>query len=857
MAESVSRRASKGPKQRWTASQKKMRTSAPRPTTGTGRSTDRQGTGRSEYRPVNGRTDRTSSPDRNDRGPSSDRPDRPRYADRTTTGRTDDRQDRPRYGDRPSTPRTDDRPRYGAGAGRTDDRPRYGSGAGRTDDRPRYGSGAGRTDDRSRSGDRPSTGRTDDRPRYGTNAGRTDDRPRYEDRSNRPRYEDRSAQGTDSRSTADRADNGRARELPNSRWQAGRDNRSRNWSDENARRDQVGSSGQWADARDSRGSSAPRRTDDRPQTGTPPWRGSERNDRPVERTDRPSYDNGRPASNDLPSHGNDRPSYSSDRPANNDRPSYSNDRPANNDRPSYSNDRPRYGNDRPASSDRPRYDSNRSGSDRPRSTGDRPGYRGDDTRRDRPQRPDRPWEDRRPGMDRGRSFNDHGRGADRQRNSEPNADQMEWTAPEVKAVASTSTGFADLGVPSELTAVLNGMGITEPFPIQAATIPDAMAGKDVLGRGRTGSGKTLGFGLPMLTRLASKRAMGVRGLVLVPTRELAMQVADVLAPLARATGLDVTLVAGGMPYGPQLRAFERGVDIVVATPGRLVDLLDQGAASLASVEVTVLDEADHMADLGFWPAVTRIVDETPADGQRLLFSATLDGAVDNLVKRYMHDPVHHEVDSDQASISTMRHVFWLIAPHHKNDMSNRVASRGGRTLVFARTQQGAERIAERFRESGVLAGALHGGLTQGARARVLAAFKDGRLPVLVATDVAARGIHVDDVTLVLQIDPPANGKDYLHRSGRTARAGEDGIVVTLLLRHQRRQVAMLAQQAGVKADFVEMTPDDPRVTEIVGPGTTGDPVSEQQYATLVAPPVLHRRPRTGQRPGGRSGGWRR
>ncbi len=459
-------------------------------------------------------------------------------------------------------------------------------------------------------------------------------------------------------------------------------------------------------------------------------------------------------------------------------------------------------------------------------------------------------------MDRARSFSDHGRGADRQRNDEPSSDQMEWTAPEVKAVAATSTGFADLGVPSELTAVLAGLGITEPFPIQAATIPDALEGKDVLGRGRTGSGKTLGFGLPMLTRLSTKRGMGVRGLVLVPTRELAMQVADVLAPLARATGLDVTLVAGGMPYGPQLRAFERGVDVVVATPGRLVDLLDQGAASLTNVEVTVIDEADHMADLGFWPAVTRIVDETPAEGQRLLFSATLDGAVDKLVKRYMHDPIHHEVDPAQSSISTMRHEFWLVAPHHKNDLSNKVASRGGRTLVFARTQQGADRIAERLRQTGVLAGALHGGLTQGARARVLSAFKDGRLPVLVATDVAARGIHVDDVSLVLQIDPPANGKDYLHRSGRTARAGEDGVVVSLLLRHQRRQVAMLAQQAGVHADFVEVTPDDPRVAEIAGEDTAGEPVSEEQYAALVAPPVLRRRPRTGPR-SPRQGGWQR
>ena len=774
MAESVSRRASKGPKQRWTASQKKARTSAPRPASGFNRTSDRRDvSGRSDSRPVNGRTDRTFA-DRNDRGPSGDRQDRPRYADRSAPARTDDRG---RYGDRSSAPRSDDRqdrPRYGdrPTTGRTDDRPRY-------EGRSSYPRTAG-GQERGRYGDRPSTGRTDDRQ----------DRPRYEGRS-------------DSRPDS-RADAGRSRELPNSRWEAGRDSRRPNWSDEGARRDQIGSSGRWADARDSRGAQPRGRDDDRPQTGTPPWRGSERNDRPAE-------------------HGGDR--YRSD------------------DRSSTSNDRPRYGTDRPSS-------------DRPRSTDDRPRYRSDDTRRDRPQRPDRPWEDRRPGMDRPRASAERGRPADRHRTEEPSSDQMEWTAPEVKAVAATSTGFADLGVPSELTAVLAGLGITEPFPIQTATIPDALEGRDVLGRGRTGSGKTLGFGLPMLTRLSTKRGMGVRGLVLVPTRELAMQVADVLAPLARATGLDVTLVAGGMPYGPQLRAFERGVDVVVATPGRLVDLLDQGAASLASVEVTVIDEADHMADLGFWPAVTRIVDETPAEGQRLLFSATLDGAVDKLVKRYMHDPVHHEVDPAQSSISTMRHEFWLVAPHHKNDLSTRVASRGGRTLVFARTQQGADRIAARLRESGVLAGALHGGLTQGARARVLAAFKDGRLPVLVATDVAARGIHVDDVSLVLQIDPPANGKDYLHRSGRTARAGEDGVVVSLLLRHQRRQVAMLAQAAGVHAGFVEVTPDDPRVTEIVGADVAGQPISEEEYAALVAPPVLRRRPRTGPR-SPRQGGWQR
>lgn len=811
MAESVSRRASKGPKQRWTASQKKMRTSAPRPTTG-GRGSDRRETGgRNDYRPATGGNDRSNFSDRNDRGPSTDRSNRLRYEDRAGTSRTDARQDRPRYGDRSGAPTADDR----------QPRPRYES----RSSFPRTAGGQ----DRGRFSDRNAAGRSDDRPRY---EGRGNDRPRFEGRRD------------------NRADSGRGRDMPNSRWQAGRDDRRPSWSDENARRDQVGSGGRWADARDNRGSSSGG-FGDRTQGGAQPWRGSDRNDRAGERNDRPRYGADRTGSSDLPS-------YGADRRSNGDRPSYGNDRPA------YGNDRPRYSNDRQGTgSDRPRYDSNRPGGARANSADDRPRFRGDDSHRDRQQRPDRPWEERRPGMDRARSFSsrdksysDRGRSDDRGHNDQANPDQMEWSAPEVKAVSTTSTGFADLGLPTELTSVLAGMGITEPFPIQAATIPDALEGKDVLGRGRTGSGKTLGFGLPMLTRLAAKRGMGVRGLVLVPTRELAMQVADVLAPLARATGLDVTLVAGGMPYGPQLRAFERGVDVVVATPGRLVDLLDQGAASLSSVEVTVLDEADHMADLGFWPAVTRIVDETPEDGQRLLFSATLDGAVDKLIKRYMHDPVHHEVDPGQASVSTMRHEFWLVAPHHKNDMSNRVASRGGRTLVFARTQQGADRIAERLRQAGALAGSLHGGLTQGARARVLSAFKDGRLPVLVATDVAARGIHVDDISLVLQIDPPANGKDYLHRSGRTARAGEEGVVVTLLLRHQRRQVAMLAQQAGVKAEFIEVAPDDPRVTDIAGDNTAGEPVTEEEYAALVAPPVLKRRPRTGQR-SSRQGGWQR
>ena len=427
---------------------------------------------------------------------------------------------------------------------------------------------------------------------------------------------------------------------------------------------------------------------------------------------------------------------------------------------------------------------------------------------------------------------------------------MEWSGSDDVAVADVPEGssFAAMGLPDDLVGALAAQGIVEPFPIQAATIPDALAGRDVLGRGQTGSGKTLGFGLPMLARLEQTKGFGVRGLVLVPTRELALQVADVLSPLAHSLHMSVALVAGGMPYGPQIRAFERGTDIVVATPGRLIDLMEQGTADLSSVQVTVLDEADHMADLGFWPAVTTIVDATPGDGQRLLFSATLDEAIDGLVKRYLHDPVTHEVDPETASVTTMRHVFWVTAPHDKNELVNRVAAREseGRTLVFVRTQQGADRVAERFRDAGIMAGALHGGLRQGARARILGAFRDGTVPVLVATDVAARGIHVDDVSLVLQADPPMNSKDYLHRAGRTARAGTEGVVVNVLLRHQRRQVSMNAKMAGIDAPFVEVRPDSDEVRELAGTWEERDPITQDQYDAIVAPKPAARRPQRGQ-----------
>ncbi len=378
---------------------------------------------------------------------------------------------------------------------------------------------------------------------------------------------------------------------------------------------------------------------------------------------------------------------------------------------------------------------------------------------------------------------------------------------------AASRGFADLGVSANLVATLRAGGIDEPFPIQAATIPDALAGRDVLGRGRTGSGKTLAFGLPMIIRLAGSSgppSLQPRGLVLVPTRELAMQVADVLAPLARITGLSLVLVAGGMPYAPQILAFSRGVDIVVATPGRLIDLMEQRVVNLSRIEITVLDEADHMADLGFLPAVSQILDTVPERGQRLLFSATLDNAVDRLVRKYLHEPVAHEVDTGQASVPLMSHHLVSIAPQHKAAVTAEIASRPGRTLIFVRTQRGADRVAEQLRRSGVLAGALHGGLAQGARTRIMSAFKHGSLPVLVATDVAARGIHVDEVGLVLHADPPTGPKEYLHRAGRTARAGGTGTVVAFALPHQRRELGRLTTQAGVRPVMLAAIPGDQR-----------------------------------------------
>ncbi len=351
-------------------------------------------------------------------------------------------------------------------------------------------------------------------------------------------------------------------------------------------------------------------------------------------------------------------------------------------------------------------------------------------------------------------------------------------------------------------ATLNHYELTVPFPIQSATIPDAMAGRDVLGKARTGSGKTLAFGLPILARLAELPKPDrhqVHALVLVPTRELAMQVGDALEPYAHATQLTYRLVAGGLSMSKQIMAVERGVHLVVATPGRLADLVRRGHIDLSHTSITVLDEADHMAEMGFGEEIAEILDKTPSDAQRLLFSATLDGVVDDLVRRYMHNPVLHDV-TDGSATPTQRHVMISIPPHEKYKMATRMAARDGRTLCFVRTKLAADRIAADMRANGVLAAALHGDRSQAERNFVMVEFRAGRLPVLVATDVAARGIHVDAVDLVIQIDPPADHRDYTHRAGRTGRAGAEGLAVMLVLPHQRNAALRVLDAANIDAE---------------------------------------------------------
>ncbi|WP_407568299.1 DEAD/DEAH box helicase [Arsenicicoccus dermatophilus] len=386
-------------------------------------------------------------------------------------------------------------------------------------------------------------------------------------------------------------------------------------------------------------------------------------------------------------------------------------------------------------------------------------------------------------------------------------------------ICLSTNAFARLGVPTSLAAVLQDRGISEPTPIQAATLPDSLSGRDVLGRGRTGSGKTYAFLLPILTRLSTsgtrRRPGAPRALVLAPTRELAAQIETAAAPLAEALDLRTLTVFGGVGQGPQVQALKRGVDLLIACPGRLQDLAQQGLVDLDSVEITVLDEADHMADLGFLPTVRRILDRTPERGQRMLFSATLDAGVDVIAKRYLHDPVTHHADSAQSPVSAMdHHVLHVTADDHLPVLVDLTAG-PGRTVVFTRTKYRAKKLAKQLNRSGVPAVELHGNLGQGARTRNLDAFHDGTVQTLVATDIAARGIHVDDVALVIHADPPVEHKAYLHRSGRTARAGSAGTVVTMMLDDQVHDVRALTKAAGIRPTTTRVHPQHELLRDLV------------------------------------------
>lgn len=387
----------------------------------------------------------------------------------------------------------------------------------------------------------------------------------------------------------------------------------------------------------------------------------------------------------------------------------------------------------------------------------------------------------------------------------------------------TDITFGALGVPAPLVAVLAADGKTTAFPIQVDTLPDTLAGRDVLGRGKTGSGKTIAFALPMVARLGTSLAGGRRragrplGLVLAPTRELATQIMQTFEPLAAAYGLKVTTIFGGVNQTRQVTALRAGVDIVVATPGRLEDLMKQGHLTLDAVEITVLDEADHMADLGFLPVVTRIMDKTPQGGQRMLFSATLDNGVDKLVKRYLRNEVLHSVDEANSPVAAMtHHVFEIDDVDAKNELVRTLASGTGRRILFMRTKHHAKKLARKLTEQGIPAVDLHGNLSQPQRDRNLAAFGDGSVKVMVATDVAARGVHVDNVELVIHVDPPTEHKAYLHRSGRTARAGSEGDVVTICLPAQKQDLKALLRKADIRVTPQQVTAGSPAVATLVG-----------------------------------------
>jgi superfamily II DNA/RNA helicase len=650
------------------------------------------------------------------------------------------------------------------------ERPAYGDRPNRTE-RPAYGDRVNRSE-RPSYGDRPNRGERTERPSYGDRPNRSTDRPSFGDRPNR---------GTDRPSYGDRPQRG-----------------------------------------------------ERPAYGDRPNRSTERpsyGDRP-NRTERPSYGDRPNRSTDRPSYG-DRPNRSSERPSYGDRPNRT-ERPSYGDRPNRGDDRaPRrdFGSDRPqrAYDDRAPRTERSSYGDRPNRSSERPSYG------DRPNRAERPaYSDRAPRRDFG---NDRPRTESRDSSFYPNReDKPRFTptddvvlerleADAIEASDVVGVSFADLGLGGNIVRELAVLGAASPFPIQAATIPDVLAGKDVLGRGKTGSGKTIAFGAPLVERLmenngGKNRRPGrlPRALILAPTRELALQIDRTVQPIARAVGLFTTQIYGGVPQHRQVGALQRGVDIVIGTPGRIEDLIEQGRLDLSEVTITVLDEADHMCDLGFLEPVQRILRHTAEGGQKLLFSATLDKGVAQLVNEFLPNPSVHEVAGEDQASSTIDHHVLVVEHRDKSRIIEQLVDRGGKTLIFSRTRAYAEQLADQLEDAGVRSTSLHGDLNQSRRTRNLALLTSGRVNVLVATDVAARGIHVDDIDLVIQADAPDEYKTYLHRAGRTGRAGKQGTVVTLIPKQRRRRMDDMLGRAEIEAAYANAIPGDQILTDLASVG---------------------------------------
>ena len=581
-----------------------------------------------------------------------------------------------------------------------------------------------------------------------------------------------------------------------------------------------------------------RRFDDRPRRdergGDRPRFNGDRNERPAfnrDRNERPRFNNDRPSFN-RDDRGGERPRFNGDR---NERPRFNNDRPSFN-RDDRGGDRPRFNRDeRPSRDERPRFNNDRNdrndrGGERPRFNSDRnerPSFNRDDrnerprfNRDERPSRDDRPRRD-----DRAQRPNRSDWNAKPAKAFEPTEDIVheKLKANVIAAPEVDGTTFADLGLGSNIVEVLANMGAAAPFPIQAATTPSILAGRDVLGRGRTGSGKTIAFGAPLVERIlkeqkGKRREFGRKpqAIILAPTRELALQIDRTVQPIARSVGLFTTQIYGGVPQGRQVGALKKGVDIIIGTPGRVEDLINQGKLDLSDCRIAVLDEADHMCELGFVEPVQRILRHTAEGSQKLLFSATLDREVAALVDEFLVDPAVYEVAGEDQDSSTIEHRVLVIEHRDKAEILNTLVDREGKTLVFARTRAYAEMLAEQFEDAGIPAAALHGDLNQVKRTRNLQKMTSGRVNVLVATDVAARGIHVDDIDLVIQADAPDEYKTYMHRSGRTGRAGRAGRVVTLITRQRQRRTSELLERAEIDAPFEQARLGDDLLAEIAG-----------------------------------------